>query len=89
MCVIEIADRARKYGYIYWNSVQDDEMAQLLGRKSQVKVTFNKTDIGIKRIDWANRRISVGYRQTQDLAKDIKNFQLSLLKDGSLEVKAV
>lgn len=89
MCIIEIADRARKYGYIYWISTNDDEMSQLLGRKSQIKVNFNRSDIGLKKIDWANRRISVGYRQTRDLPKDVKNFQLSLSKDGTLEVRAI
>jgi len=87
MVEIEISDRARKYGYIFWPRKQDKEMSNLLGRRDAVSVVFLNAEHGRKNIDWKHRRISIGYRWTQSLSASKTTFLLELSKANKLEIQ--
>ncbi len=87
MVEIEITERARKYGYVFWKTHQDGDMSVLLGKRDRVDVVFMKADHGNKKIDWKNRRISVGWRWTRSLTESKKIFVLKMSKSNKLEIK--
>jgi len=87
MVEIEITERARRYGYVFWMKRQDEEMAALLGAKGAVEVTFMGADHGKKNIDWQHRRVSIGWRWTKSLPKSTKVFILNMSKSNRLEIQ--
>jgi hypothetical protein len=80
MVEIEITDRAKKFGYVFWKRKHDQDMSRLLGKRIAVDVIFRNADHGKKIIDWKNRRISIGYRWTRSLDKSMKIFVLNMSK---------
>ena len=86
---IPIPNRARKYGYVIWHKADDRGMHQLLKDTKRVEVVFEGELLGMKRIDWKGRRISVGYDQTRPLPEDITHYSLTRSKDGRLKVSCV
>ena len=83
---IEITKRAREYGYIFWPKNRDGEISSFLGDLQNVNLIFNGEKLGEKNVDWKNRRISVGYKNTRILPKDIKSYSLVLDKPNKLKV---
>jgi hypothetical protein len=83
---IEITDRARKYGYLYWTAPMDAEIKSFFGSIQKIDVWFNDSFLGIKNIDFTYRRISIGWKQTRALPKSNKNFVLSLDGQNNLRV---
>ncbi len=86
MVQLPIIKRARQYGYVFWHSTQDGEMAKLLGKRESVDVTFMNAPTAKKRIDWRYRRISVGWRSTRSLPPSTTMFVLRMSKSNRLEV---
>jgi len=74
---IPLLDRARKYGYIIWRKRNDFEMQSLLGRnKKKIEVLIDNSSIGVKNIDWNNRRIPITYSLTRALPQQISSITL-------------
>lgn len=42
----------------------------------EVFLVFNGKDVGIKRVDWKYRRISIGYKYTRYLRDEYKELRL-------------
>jgi hypothetical protein len=84
---VEITKRARQYGYVFWKHRQDDEIAELLGKREAVDVVFMNAEHGKKNIDWQHRRISIGWRWTRSLPEAKKVFVLKLSKANKLEIQ--
>jgi hypothetical protein len=84
---LEITDRARQYGYVFWKHHQDEAMAGLLGKRSVVDVVFMNAHHGKKNIDWQHRRISLGWRWTRALPESDKVFVLKMSKSNKLEIQ--
>jgi len=87
MVEVEITERARRYGYVFWKIRQDEEMAALLGKREAVDVTFMNAEHGKKKIDWKYRRISIGWRWTRSLPESKKVFILKFSKSNRLEIQ--
>lgn len=87
MVEIDITDRARKYGYVFWRQAQDEEMSKLLGKRAAVNVVFMAAEHGKKKIDWRYRRISIGRRWTRLLSPSKKAFVLKMSKSNKLEIQ--
>jgi hypothetical protein len=83
---IDITDRARQYGYIIWPKKHEADVRATLGERDFVRVHFNGTDLGKKRVDWKYRRISVGPSQTRTLSPDLSAFRLSAGPADTLQV---
>lgn len=86
---LPILNRARKWGYIFWKKENDLDVRNYLKEIDEVNVIFEGKEIGKKRIDWNYRRISIGWKNTRNLAPDKKEFVLTLYKDGRLVVKCL
>lgn len=87
---LEITNRARTYGYLIWTKRQDAEVARLFSvHRDVVQVYLNDTFLGVKRIDWKFRRISLGYKYTRSLPDSARYFDIMVGKDGRLVVKSV
>lgn len=87
MVLVEITKRAREYGYVFWKSTQDGEMAELLKSRDSIDVVFMNADHGKKRIDWRYRRISLGWRWTKPLPRSVKYFVLKVSAANKLEIQ--
>jgi len=87
MVEVEITQRSRRYGYVFWKSCQDEEMAALLGKREVVEVTFMNAEHGKKKIDWQYRRISIGWRWTRSLPESKRAFILKISKSNRLEIQ--
>ena len=83
---IEILDRSRNYGYMFWMKSQDMEIKDLLGNIDRVSLVFDGNQIGEKNVDLKNRRISIGHNLTRRLSPKIKFFNVSLKKPSTLIV---
>lgn len=83
---IPINDRARRFGYIFWNRYLDDEAAAFFRRATSVPVTFNGANLGDKRPDYKNRRLSVGWKQTRNLPKNVTTFVLTRDKNFNVNI---
>lgn len=83
---IPILERSRKFGYIYWKADQDEGVKKFLGDADKIKLWVWDSFIGNRRIDWKNRRISIGYSRTREIGHGISAFQLIQRKDGSIKV---
>jgi hypothetical protein len=84
---VDITKRARQYGYVFWKYRQDEEIAELLGKRKAVDVVFMNADHGEKNIDWQHRRISLGWRWTRSLPESKKVFVLKMSKSNKLEIQ--
>jgi hypothetical protein len=74
---IPLLDRARKYGYIMWRKKNDFEMQSLLGHnKEKIEVLIDGSSIGVKNIDWKNRRIPITYSITRALPEETSSIAL-------------
>lgn len=82
---IKIADRARKYGYVFWTKELDSEVKSFFGDRATVEVDFEGAALGKKNIDWKNRRISIGWRWTRRLLRSKKVFRMTF--DGRSSVR--
>ena len=83
---IPISDRARKYGYVIWPKVLDSQVKTFFDGSSKVNVIFEGADLGQKNIDWAHRRISLGYRWTRRLPVSMNYFILTWKGDDTIKV---
>jgi hypothetical protein len=86
---LPISYRSRKYGYIYWLKKNDEAVREFFGKVQSVRVLLYGHPLGLKRIDWKHRRISLGWKQTRSLAKDLTEFHLSFNSDGTVSVKCL
>jgi hypothetical protein len=74
---IPLLDRARKYGYIIWRRENDFEMQSLIGHsRKKIEVLIGDSSIGVKNIDWKNRRIPITYSITRSLPEQISSITL-------------
>lgn len=83
---LPITERARRFGYVFWNHKMDDAVRAFLGDRQMVEVWFDDSKLGEKNIDWLARRISVGYSRTRVLPDSVKEFSLKFDKKGSLRI---
>ena len=84
---IPISERARRWGYVFWTKKMDKEVRPFLNKHQRIDVWFDDSKLGLKNIDYENRRISVGYKLTRPLPAEISTFVLSLDKKGVLKIK--
>lgn len=87
MVRVTISERARRYGYLIWPKTLDDAVGQELGARATVSVVLEGKTLGEKRVDWGNRRISLGPKQTRNLPPTATTFEVSLSRDGMLVVR--
>jgi hypothetical protein len=86
----EITNRARTYGYLIWPKELDDVVEKLFPPNAQeIEVFLNQRFLGPKRIDRKYRRISLGYKFTRALPEAQTIFQVSVSKDGKLNIKTI
>lgn len=71
----------RKYGYFKWTRTSDKEIHELFKGKESANFFFNGISIGQKKIDYKNRRISIGWKHTRALSNSC--ISLKLEKKGS------
>ena len=83
---LELTSTARKYGYITWRSDQDHDVHSLLGAAEDAELILPNGNQSRKRIDWKNRRISVGYSLTRSLSPAAISIKLLKRPDGRLQV---
>ena len=83
---VPITNRIRKYGYIYWIKEQDDEVKRFLRNVDKIKIWFENSYLGEKKIDWKYRRISIGWSKTRSLPEDARELQLRRRTDGAVMV---
>ena len=84
---IPIYKRSRRYGYIYWTYVLDDQVKAFFGGANSVDVIFENVELGKKKIDWKYRRVSVGWSRTRSLPTQVSTYHLTFAKDGKLKVR--
>jgi len=84
---LPITKSARQFGYVIWSLKNEQEMKRLLSDRSEVFVTFNGLNVGLRTIDWKYRRISIGYKFTRALP-DTATFFYITMKDNVLELLA-
>lgn len=87
MVKVDITDRAKKYGYVFWRKAQDEAMSSLLGKREAVDVVFMNAEHGKKKIDWRHRRISIGWRWTRKLPQSKQVFVLKMSKQNKLVIQ--
>ncbi len=74
---IAINNNGRKYGYFYWPKKFDLQIEAIVGKATQIRLFFNNADHGLKRVDWKNRRISIGARWTRNLPTNHAFYSVS------------
>ena len=84
---VPITNRARQYGYFIWPAKQDEEIKRVFRGVSKIDVWFESSYLGEKNIDWRNRRVSLGPRQTRSVAPESSVYLLTRRKDGSFGIK--
>lgn len=86
---IVISERARRFGYLFWTKKEDSSIHRLLTQRDQVEVWFNDSRLGKKNIDWRNRRISIGYKNTREIPAHEHTFKLTVVKDQLLRIETL
>jgi hypothetical protein len=86
MLEIPISTRSRRFGYIFWAKSQDESVKQFFGHRTVAEVWFEKSHLGQKRIDWKNRRISMGWSRTRRLPREATFYRLTLQRDSTVKV---
>ena len=81
---LTITKSARRFGYVIWSSVTNDEMRKLLKDRESVSVKLNGFSIGEKAVDWHYHRISIGYKFTRALPETVTKYELKMA-NGVLE----
>lgn len=76
--IIPISKRAKEYGYVIWHKGQDSMVRALLADKQRFRVFLQGSDRGEKNVDWAHRRISIGYKWTRQLPENATNYHLEV-----------
>lgn len=84
---IPILGRSRNYGYIFWRKQDDALIRSLLGEEVMVTIVFQQYLLGTKRVDWKNRRISLGWSKTRKLPETVRSFRLTRLNDGKVDIQ--
>lgn len=74
---VPISEWSRKYGYVRWPKHIEAAVRAILPGTAMVRVSFQGEDLGEKRIDWKQGRISVGSRRTRSLPEGMTMFQLA------------
>lgn len=87
--MIPILERSKKFGYIIWKKDKDFDMRAYFKDIQEVEVFFEGKNIGKKRIDWKNRRISIGWANTRKISSDKKEYKVALWKEGKLSIKCL
>ena len=78
-----ITPRARRFGYVIWPRKQGSLVRDLVGEeRSVIRVYFNGTGLGEKRVDWRNCRISVGKTNTSAVPLTSTSFVLEFSDDA-------
>ena len=83
---LKISDRARKYGYIIWKRENDFDIYKLLENREKVDVVVDGKNLGTKKIDRKNRRISITYTITRTFPPDKKNMIMTIDNKNRLNV---
>ena len=83
---IPISERARKYGYIIWGKALDEDVRSVLGDVETVDFCGDVTQTG-KRIDWAQRRVSITYSVTRGLPQTKKSFEITKKSKGVVKLR--
>ena len=83
---IPFSDTGRKYGYIIWPRGQHEQLRSFLGAVDAVTLLLPGDVRKCQRIDWARRRISVGYSMTRALSLDTRTIHLKTLEPGCIAV---
>lgn len=86
---IEISERARRFGYIFWSKKNDEAVEKFLRKTEAVEVWFNDSRLGKKRVDWRHRRISIGYKQTRDMPVGASVFCLKFANNMTLKIETI
>lgn len=84
--VLPITARARKYGYITWTLNLDPTIKEFLNGAPKIRLFFQGTDFGEKKVDWRYHRISIGYRWTRGLPTSVSEYKLQLEDENVLRV---
>jgi hypothetical protein len=84
--ILPLYKRSRKYGYIYWKKAEDPKVKKFFGNCTKVKIWFQDSNLGEKKIGWKYRRISIGWSKTRSLEDHITHLNLSRHKDGSVRI---
>ena len=88
MVKIDITDRAKKYGYVFWRKAQDEAMSSLLGKREAVGVVFMNAEHGKKKIDWRIpadfNRLALGERTSRN---PNRVFVLKMSKQNKLVIQ--
>ena len=83
---IQISERSREYGYVFWDKKSDELVDKFLDQKEVVEVWFKNSYLGKKKIDRKYRRISIGYRNTRALPLQYTKFILEIDQSGALKI---
>lgn len=83
---LEIPDRTRKYGYIYWSKRSQDEVRSFFGQRKTVEVILDGLYIGEKLINFEYCRISIGPGKARNIPDKASEIVLQFRKDGRLEI---
>lgn len=84
---LPLSERTRKYGYVYWKKALDDDVLRLLADFDTVHVILDGLYIGEKKLDFKNRRFSIGPGKSKLIPSDATVLKLSLLKNGKLNIR--
>ena len=84
---LPLLQRARKYGYVIWRKKNDFQMRKLLGEIDKIEVVINESSIGVKNIDWKNKRIPITYTITRSLPAGTSTITLIMDAQKKLIVK--
>ena len=76
--IIPITKRAKEYGSVIWQKNQDNEVRALLSDQRSFRVYLQGSDRGQKNVDWAHRRISIGYKWTRQLPETFTNYHIEV-----------
>ena len=83
---LNISDRARKYGYIFWKRENDFDIYELLGKREKIDIILDGKNLGTKKIDRKNRRISITMNITRRFPPDKENMILTIDNKNRLNV---
>lgn len=83
---VTIPDRTRKFGYLYWRERQDIDAKTFFGTKTSVPVVLGGLFIGMKSVDFAFRRISLGPNKVRAIPKTATELRLRFNNEGALEI---
>lgn len=69
-----------------WYKREDPLIRELIGDQAEVSLYFNGSFMGSKKIDWKNRRISIGYKWTRMIPDDHLNYVVSVEGNNKMHV---